>query len=160
MTRTSGGSSAASFLKTAATVPRLTCSSAARSSIGGSWVSAGYVPLAILCRISRSTRSLGSSGSLPGTLEVFHDHSNDCREYSLDIECIAYNAYEMRSWDDQQLAILRPQYSGWDLWAVRGIYPKPHTVWCARPRGHPVATINVGSPEALVAEIAKQEGKL
>ena len=32
-----------------------------------------------------------------------------------------------------------------------------HTVWCARPVGHPVATINTDSPEHLVEEIGEQE---
>lgn len=35
--------------------------------------------------------------------------------------------------------------------------PKPYTVWCARPAGHPVATINTDSPEHLVEEIRSQE---
>jgi len=59
-------------------------------------------------------------------------------------------------WTDQQLAILRPLYPKWDLWAVRVLIPK-HTVWCGRPKGSPVATINADSPEALIAEIAEQE---
>ena len=65
----------------------------------------------------------------------------------------------MQSWDDRQLAILRPQYEGrWELWAVR-CWPN-HTVWCARPVGHPVATINTDSPEHLVEEIRRQEQDL
>ncbi len=64
----------------------------------------------------------------------------------------------MQCWDDEQLTILRPQYEGrWELWTVRCIYPKPHTVWCARPTGHPVATINTDSPEHLIEEILRQE---
>jgi hypothetical protein len=31
------------------------------------------------------------------------------------------------------------------------------TVWCARPAGHPVATINTDSPEHLVEAITEQE---
>ena len=63
----------------------------------------------------------------------------------------------MQSWDEQQLAILRPQYEGrWELWTVRVLCPN-HTVWCARPVGHPVATINTDSPEELVEEIRQQE---
>jgi hypothetical protein len=61
----------------------------------------------------------------------------------------------MKSWADQQLAILRPNYPQWDLWAVR-CWPN-HTVWCARPVGHPVATINTDSPEHLVEMIREQE---
>ena len=30
-------------------------------------------------------------------------------------------------------------------------------MWCARPTGHPVATINADSPEHLIEEIRKQE---
>jgi hypothetical protein len=62
------------------------------------------------------------------------------------------------SWTDQQLAMLRPLYPEWDLWAVR-CWPK-HTVWCARPKGTPVATINADSPEELIAAIAEQEANL
>ena len=41
----------------------------------------------------------------------------------------------VQSWDEQQLAILRPQYAGrWELWTVRVLCPN-HTVWCARPSG-------------------------
>ena len=65
----------------------------------------------------------------------------------------------MQSWADQQLAILRPQYPEWDLWTVRLVMPSGY-VWCARPKGHPVATINADSPEALIAEIAEQDAKL
>jgi hypothetical protein len=59
-------------------------------------------------------------------------------------------------WTDRQLAMLRPKYPHWDLWVVHVYQPK-HTVWCARPTGTPVATINADSPEALIAEIAEQE---
>ena len=59
-------------------------------------------------------------------------------------------------WAEQQLAILRPQYEGrWELWTVR-CWPN-HTVWCARPVGHPVATINTDNPEHLIKEIRRQE---
>jgi hypothetical protein len=64
----------------------------------------------------------------------------------------------MRSWDEQQLDALRVMYEGrWDIWHVRCIYPKPYTVWCARPAGHPVATINTDSPEHLIEMIRQQE---
>ncbi len=62
----------------------------------------------------------------------------------------------MRSWDDQQLALLRPMYPHWEIWTVRVLIPKG-TVWCARPKGHPVATINADSPEHLIEEIRRQE---
>jgi hypothetical protein len=62
----------------------------------------------------------------------------------------------MHDWAEQQLAILRPMYPRWDIWTVRLITAR-QTVWCARPKGAPVATINTDSPEALVAEIREQE---
>ncbi len=58
-------------------------------------------------------------------------------------------------WADQQLAVLRPKYPCWDIWTVHTLYRGP--IWCARPTRTPVATINAGSPEALIAEIGKQE---
>ncbi len=61
----------------------------------------------------------------------------------------------MQSWDDEQLAMLRPKYPAWDIWTVR-CWPN-HTTWCARPAGHPIATINASTPEDLVEEIAEQE---
>jgi len=61
------------------------------------------------------------------------------------------------TWEDQQLAVLRPMYPRWDIWTVRNIYPKPSYTWCARPKGAPVATVNAESPEDLVAAIAEQE---
>ncbi len=64
----------------------------------------------------------------------------------------------IQSWVDQQLALLRPRYPGWDLWVVRVLYG-PDT-WCARPKGSPIATINTDSPEHLVEEIAEQEASL
>jgi hypothetical protein len=59
-------------------------------------------------------------------------------------------------WADQQLAMLRPLYPRWDIWTVR-IATARQTVWCARPKGTPTATINTHSPEALIAEIREQE---
>jgi hypothetical protein len=66
----------------------------------------------------------------------------------------------MQSWTDQQLALLRPRYPGWEIWAVRSISPKPFTTWCARPKGSPIATINANSPEHLVEMIREQEEAL
>jgi hypothetical protein len=60
-----------------------------------------------------------------------------------------------QTWADEQLAMLRPNYPGWDIWIVPR-YPTGHT-WCARPVGHPVATINADSPEELVRAIMEQE---
>jgi hypothetical protein len=65
----------------------------------------------------------------------------------------------MMDWADQQLAILRPMYPCWDIWTVR-LTTARQTVWCARPKGSAVATINVDSPEALIAEIREQEAAL
>ena len=62
----------------------------------------------------------------------------------------------MLDWTEQQLAILRPMYPRWDIWTVR-ITTARRTVWCARPVGSPVATINTDSPETLIAEIREQE---
>ena len=61
----------------------------------------------------------------------------------------------MKSWADEQLDVLRPNYPGWDIWIVPN-YGRGET-WCARPTGHPVATINADSPEELVEEIRRQE---
>jgi hypothetical protein len=60
----------------------------------------------------------------------------------------------MTTWEDEQLALLRPRYPGWDIWTVRSIYPRPSTTWCARPKGAPIAMINVSSPEELIEQIA------
>ena len=56
----------------------------------------------------------------------------------------------------QQLAILRPMYPRWDIWTVR-LATVRQTLWCARPMGTPTATINVESPDELIAAIAEQE---
>jgi hypothetical protein len=61
----------------------------------------------------------------------------------------------IHTWEDEQLATLRAYYPGWEIWIVL-CYMAP-TVWCARPTGHPVATINTDSPERLVEAIAEQE---
>jgi hypothetical protein len=47
-------------------------------------------------------------------------------------------------------------YPHWDIWTVR-LATARQTVWCARPAGHPVATINTDSPEHLVEKIRQQE---
>ena len=63
------------------------------------------------------------------------------------------------NWAEQQLAVLRPKYPHWDIWYVRTFKPKG-IVWCARPTGSPIATINADSPESLIAEIREQEAAL
>ena len=60
-------------------------------------------------------------------------------------------------WTGQRLARLRKQFPGWDIWAVRGIYPRPHATWCARPKGRATATINADSVEELARIIREQE---
>jgi hypothetical protein len=62
----------------------------------------------------------------------------------------------MATWEDEQLAMLRPLYPEWDIWTVR-LTTARQTVWCARPKGTPTATINADGPEALVAKIREQE---
>ena len=61
----------------------------------------------------------------------------------------------MSGWADEQLAALRPNYRGWELWIVP-LYPVGQA-WCARPVGASVATVNVSTPEELVEEIERQE---
>jgi len=58
-------------------------------------------------------------------------------------------------WAGEQLAWLRPMYPMWELWVVRMF--RRGTIWCARPAGAEAATINVESPEELIAAIAEQE---
>jgi hypothetical protein len=65
----------------------------------------------------------------------------------------------VQPWDEEQLAMLRPLYPGWDIWTVRCAVMR-QTAWCARPKGSPIATINTDSPEALVAAIREQEAAL
>jgi hypothetical protein len=62
----------------------------------------------------------------------------------------------MRSYVDEQLEALRAMCQGWDVWTVR-LATQKRTLWCARPKGHPVATINTDSPENLIEAIREQE---
>jgi hypothetical protein len=56
----------------------------------------------------------------------------------------------------RQLALLRPVYADrWDIWYVL-CFPNGY-VWCAKPAGTPVATINASSPEELIAAIRRAE---
>jgi hypothetical protein len=59
-------------------------------------------------------------------------------------------------YNERWLAILRPGYPDWDLWTVRYATQR-RSAWCARPKGTPIATITVGSPEELIAAIAEAE---
>ena len=62
----------------------------------------------------------------------------------------------METWDEVQLRGLQSQYVNWEIWTVP-IYQPRSTHWCARPKGAPVATINVGSPEEMIKAIAEAE---
>lgn len=62
----------------------------------------------------------------------------------------------METWDEVQLRGLQGTYPNWDIWIVL-IYLPRHTAWCARPKGEPVATINVESPEEMIKAIAEAE---
>lgn len=61
----------------------------------------------------------------------------------------------VRDWASEQAAMLRRLYPDWVIWFVPA-YPNGY-VWCAMPAGSKAATINVGSPEQLVAAIAEAE---
>ncbi len=63
----------------------------------------------------------------------------------------------MRSWADDQLAVIRPNYPGWDIWFIRYVIPKPRNSWHARPKGYPVATLAAETPEELCRKIAEAE---
>jgi hypothetical protein len=60
----------------------------------------------------------------------------------------------MQLWVDMQLDRLRSihdQY--WDVWAVSKSPAALGYTWCARPKGTPISTIQVDSPEELEAAI-------
>ena len=59
------------------------------------------------------------------------------------------------TWDEEQLALIRPNYPEWEIWVVPRYCQT--TVWCARPKGSPIATINTDTPEHLVEMIREQE---
>jgi hypothetical protein len=61
----------------------------------------------------------------------------------------------VQDWASEQAAMLRRNYPDWTVWYVP-LYPTGY-VWCAMPAGGKTATINVGSPEQLVAAIAEAE---
>jgi hypothetical protein len=61
----------------------------------------------------------------------------------------------MQAWEDGQLALLRPRWPDWDIWYVR-LTGVRRTIWCAKPKGHPVATIQAGSPDELEWDIHQQ----
>lgn len=60
----------------------------------------------------------------------------------------------MQTWAEEQLETLRGNFPDWDIWHVRIVYGPD--VWCAKPKGDPVATINAWSPDELEFEIREQ----
>jgi hypothetical protein len=60
----------------------------------------------------------------------------------------------MRSWADIKRDELAEMFPSHDVWYVPQYCG--HTVWCSRPKGHPIATINAGSADELQAEIAQE----
>jgi hypothetical protein len=71
--------------------------------------------------------------------------------------CLSLSGYPcaVQSWEDQQADRLRLLFGGWDVWTVR-LATARRTIWCARPKGHPVATIQVWSPDELERAIGEQ----
>ena len=63
----------------------------------------------------------------------------------------------MQSWADEQQEQLRERFPGWEVWYVRGIYPKPFYSWHARPVGAPAATVGAWTPEQLAGQIEQAE---
>lgn len=61
----------------------------------------------------------------------------------------------VQSWEDQMKALLRQRFPDWDIWYVR-LATARRTVWSARPKGHPVATIQAWSPDELEWMIREQ----
>jgi len=70
----------------------------------------------------------------------------------------------MTSWEDRQQAILAIVFPAWDVWYVRPVYGA--ITWHARPKGHPVATVDASSSRELdqkiraAGEEASQAGAL
>jgi hypothetical protein len=61
----------------------------------------------------------------------------------------------IQSWEDRQLVMLRRRFPNWQIWTVRYATTR-QTAWCARPKGAPVATVNVWSADELVKAIRDQ----
>jgi hypothetical protein len=63
---------------------------------------------------------------------------------------------DQATWADKQLALLCARYKErWGIWYVP-MHPHGY-LWCARPAGSRLATISVGTPENLAAEIWRHE---
>jgi hypothetical protein len=60
----------------------------------------------------------------------------------------------MRTWAEIRRGELAEMFPSHDVWFVPQYCG--HTVWCSRPKGHPIATINAGSADELQAEIAQE----
>jgi hypothetical protein len=58
----------------------------------------------------------------------------------------------MTTWEDRQKAILATVFPDWDIWFVRKAVAR-ETTWHARPKGHPVATVDASSPRELDEKI-------
>jgi hypothetical protein len=63
--------------------------------------------------------------------------------------------YQPRHWAERMLRELQPLYPGWEIWLVH--HYNGEVAWCARPLGHPVATVDAWIPEHLIEYIAEQE---
>jgi hypothetical protein len=61
---------------------------------------------------------------------------------------------EMRSWEQIKQDELADMFPSYDVWFVPRVCG--HTLWCARPKGHPVATIQAGSADELQERIARE----
>ncbi len=62
----------------------------------------------------------------------------------------------VQSYEDRQLALLRPNYPRWDIWFVRSAVGR-YVTWHARPAGSPVATVHADTPERLIELIGELE---
>lgn len=61
-----------------------------------------------------------------------------------------------QTWADEQEAMLRSYYPELDIWYVP-LYVGGQA-WCAKPKGERCSTIQVSTPEELVAAIAAAQG--
>ena len=63
----------------------------------------------------------------------------------------------MQTWNDEQAATIRVQYPEWVIWYVTRVYGP--VSWHARPKGHPLATVNAASPDELRKLLDEREAK-
>lgn len=64
----------------------------------------------------------------------------------------------MRTWAEIKRDELAEMFPSHDVWFVPQYCG--HTVWCSRPKGHDIATINAGSADELQAEIAQERAEM